>query len=42
MHMSVHLNFQGNCAEAFKFYREVFNTKEPFTMKYGEAPRICR
>jgi PhnB protein len=38
MQMSVHLNFQGNCAEAFAFYAQVFNTKQLFQMKYGDAP----
>jgi PhnB protein len=38
MQMNVHLNFQGNCAEAFAFYKEVFGVKNAFAMKYGEAP----
>jgi PhnB protein len=38
MQMNVHLNFQGNCAEAFEFYKEVFGAKNTFAMKYGEAP----
>jgi PhnB protein len=38
MKMSVHLNFQGNCAEAFDFYKKVFGAKEMFAMKYSEAP----
>ncbi len=38
MQMNVHLNFQGNCAEAFDFYNKVFRAKSAFTMKYGEAP----
>ncbi len=38
MQMSVHLNFQGNCAEAFEFYKKVFGAKNAFAMKYGEAP----
>ena len=38
MHMSVHLNFQGNCAEAFEFYKHVFGAEKLFTMKYGDAP----
>jgi PhnB protein len=37
MQMSVHLNFQGNCAEAFAFYAQVFKTKQLFQMKYGDA-----
>jgi|SRR5665213_2428865 len=38
MQMNVHLNFQGNCAEAFDFYKKVFGAKDAFAMKYGEAP----
>ncbi len=38
MQMSVHLNFAGNCAEAFAFYKKVFGAKNDFTMKYGDAP----
>jgi PhnB protein len=38
MQMNVHLNFQGNCAEAFDFYKTVFGAQKSFTMKYSEAP----
>jgi PhnB protein len=38
MKMNVHLNFRGNCAEAFEFYKEVFGAKSAFTMNYGDAP----
>jgi PhnB protein len=38
MKMSVHLHFQGNCADAFDFYTKVFNANNPFRMTYGEAP----
>ncbi len=38
MQMSVHLNFQGNCADAFEFYKKVFGVKNAFTMKYADAP----
>lgn len=38
MQMNVHLNFQGNCAEAFDFYQKVFGAKNAFTMKYKDAP----
>ena len=38
MQLNVHLNFQGNCAEAFDFYSKVFRAKNAFTMKYGDAP----
>jgi PhnB protein len=38
MRMSVHLNFQGNCADAFAFYTKVFNVNNPFQITYAEAP----
>lgn len=38
MKMNVHLNFQGNCSEAFDLYKNVFQIKDPFSMKYGDAP----
>jgi PhnB protein len=38
MHMSVHLNFRGNCAEAFDFYTNVFKAQNPFRVTYAEAP----
>jgi PhnB protein len=39
MKMNVHLNFEGNCAAAFDFYKKVFGATNDFTMKYGEAPQ---
>ena len=38
MQMNVHLNFQGNCAEAFEFYKKTFGAKNAFAVKYGDAP----
>jgi PhnB protein len=38
MKMNVHLNFEGNCAAAFEFYKKVFGATNDFAMKYGEAP----
>ena len=38
MKMSVHLNFAGNCADAFDFYTKVFKANNPFRITYGEAP----
>ena len=38
MRMSVHLNFQGNCAEAFAFYTKVFKAANLFQVTYGDAP----
>ena len=37
--MSVHLNFNGNCKEAFALYGEVFGVEKPFVMTYGQAPQ---
>ena len=33
MKMNVHLNFQGNCAAAFEFYKKVFGAGSAFIMK---------
>jgi len=38
MQMNVHLNFQGNCADAFEFYKKIFGANNAFVMKYGDAP----
>jgi PhnB protein len=38
MQMNVHLNFQGNCAEAFDFYKQVFGVGDVITMRYADAP----
>ena len=38
MKTAPHLHFQGNCAEAFKFYADTFGGKIVFSMTYGEAP----
>ena len=39
MRMNVHLNFTGNCAEAFAFYAKVFKADNPFQITYGDAPQ---
>jgi PhnB protein len=36
--MSVHLNFNGNCKDAFALYQMVFGVKSQMLMTYGEAP----
>ncbi len=41
MRMNVHLNFQGNCAEAFAFYADVFQAGSPFQMPYSAAPEAA-
>lgn len=38
MKLNVHLNFTGNCEEAFSFYERALGTKRLMTMTYGEAP----
>jgi PhnB protein len=38
MKMSVHLNFNGSCKDAFAFYQKVFKAQTPFSMTYGQAP----
>jgi PhnB protein len=38
MKLNVHLNFNGNCRDAFALYQKVFKGPTPFVMTYGEAP----
>ena len=38
MKTDLHLNFDGNCAEAFAFYEKTFNSKIVMSMKYSDAP----
>ncbi|HEY8052302.1 MAG TPA: VOC family protein [Steroidobacteraceae bacterium] len=38
MQPAAHLNFKGNCAEAFKFYADTFGGKIVFSLTYGESP----
>jgi PhnB protein len=38
MNMSVHLNFNGNCKDAFALYQKVFGVESQMFMTYGEAP----
>ena len=38
MKMNVHLNFNGNCKDAFALYQKVFGAKQNMLMTYGEAP----
>lgn len=33
-----YLNFEGNCLEAFEFYKSVFGGEFSFVMKFKEAP----
>jgi PhnB protein len=38
MQINPYLNFNGNCAEAFKFYEEVLGGKILFSMTWGDMP----
>lgn len=38
MQLSTHLNFNGQCEEAFKFYERVLGGKITFKMTWGEMP----
>ena len=38
MHVNTHLNFNGNCDAAFKYYEEVLDGKIAFKMTWGESP----
>jgi PhnB protein len=39
MKLNVHLNFNGNAAEAFAFYEKALGKKIQFKMTWGEAPK---
>lgn len=36
--VNVYLTFQGNCREAFEFYRSVFGGEFPYVGTFGEMP----
>ena len=38
MQLSTHLNFNGQCEAAFKFYEKVLGGKITFSMTWGEMP----
>jgi PhnB protein len=38
MPVDVYINFNGNCREAVEFYAQVFGTKKPKIMTYGDTP----
>ena len=38
MELTPHLNFNGQCEAAFKFYEKALGGKINFMMKYGESP----
>lgn len=39
--LSTHLNFNGNCLDAMKFYEQATGGKIQFKMTYGESPMPC-
>lgn len=39
MRLNTYLNFDGNCAEAFRFYEKNLGGKIAMTMTHGEAPQ---
>ncbi len=42
MQTSPHLNFKGNCREAFKFYAETLGGRIVASVTYGETPTAAR
>jgi len=38
MHINTHLNFNGRCDEAFKYYAKVLGGEIKFKMTWGESP----
>jgi PhnB protein len=38
MKLHAHLNFNGNCAEAYKFYEQRLGAKTLFSLTYGASP----
>ena len=38
MNINTHLNFNGQCAEAFKFYEQLLGGQITFSMTWGEMP----
>ena len=39
MSLNTYLTFNGNCREAFEFYRSVFGGDYPFLQTFGDAPQ---
>jgi PhnB protein len=42
MHINPHVNFNGNCAEAFQFYATCLRGKVEMSMTYGESPMAAQ
>lgn len=38
MRLNAHLNFNGQCAEAYKFYEQQLGAKTLFSLTYGASP----
>lgn len=38
MKLNAHLNFNGNCAEAYQFYEKHLGAKTTFSITYGASP----
>ena len=38
MHLETYLTFEGNCREAFEFYRGIFGGEFTFVLTFGEGP----
>ena len=38
MQVNTHLNFDGNCREAFEYYEKLFGGKVTLMLTYGESP----
>ncbi len=37
--VNIYLNFNGNCREAFDFYKSVFGSDFSIVNRFGEMPR---
>lgn len=42
MRVQAHLNFNGNCEQAFKFYEKALKGKVTFAMTFGETPMAAQ
>ncbi|HLT32335.1 MAG TPA: VOC family protein, partial [Aquaticitalea sp.] len=40
--VNTYLYFNGNCEEAFEFYKSVFNREFKFIGRYGDVPEVAR
>ncbi len=42
MKLNPHLNFNGNCAEAYRFYEQHLGAKPLFSLTYGASPEAAK